>query len=116
MQLLATQSTESPGARGLGVVEEVVTRFDEGVRVPQLGWNQVEPGEGARYVTAGWAYFANSYRMEHAPDGWLASTSVYSGRFVAAIERGSLLALQFHPELSGAWGSNVIARWLSEAA
>jgi imidazoleglycerol phosphate synthase glutamine amidotransferase subunit HisH len=54
--------------------------------------------------------------MEHAPEGWLASTSVYSGRFVAAIERGSLLALQFHPELSGAWGSNVIARWLSEAA
>ncbi len=36
----------------------------------------------------------------------------HGGRFVAALERGALLACQFHPELSGAYGRRLLARWL----
>jgi imidazoleglycerol phosphate synthase glutamine amidotransferase subunit HisH len=40
----------------------------------------------------------------------------HGGSFVAAIERGDVLACQFHPELSGPWGSGVLSRWLRGAA
>jgi imidazoleglycerol phosphate synthase glutamine amidotransferase subunit HisH len=39
----------------------------------------------------------------------------YAGSFVSAVESGGLLACQFHPELSGAWGLALIKRWLEGA-
>lgn len=116
MQLLAPASEESDGATGLGVVAEPVRRFPDDVRVPQLGWNEVTSDPGSRFLTDGWAYFANSYRFESVPSGWTAAFSDHGGRFVAAMERGDLLACQFHPELSGEWGIQVLGRWLGRAA
>lgn len=113
MQLLAGTSEESDGVAGLGVVDEPVRRFPGTVRVPQLGWNRVSADDRCRYVADGWAYFANSYRFETVPAGWSAATADHGGRFVAALERGRVMACQFHPELSGAWGSSVLGRWLS---
>ncbi len=112
MQLLARASEESRGVTGLGVIDDEVTRFPDEVRVPQLGWNEVLAGPGTRYVTDGWAYFANSFRLESVPDGWQAASTDHGGSFVSALERGQVLACQFHPELSGAWGSGVLGRWL----
>ena len=37
---------------------------------------------------------------------------VAGGLVVAAIERGDVLACQFHPELSGAWGAALLGRWV----
>lgn len=112
MQLLFEESEESPGVRGLGVVQGRIGRFDGDVRVPQLGWNRVEAPGAARFLTDGYAYFANSYRASEAPAGWSAATSEHGGRFVAAMERGNVLACQFHPELSGTWGLALIKRWI----
>ncbi|MEZ0313502.1 MAG: imidazole glycerol phosphate synthase subunit HisH [Myxococcota bacterium] len=113
MQLLCRGSTESPGARGLEVVNAEVSRFDApGLRVPQLGWNDVTAPPEARFVRSGVAYFANSYRARQVADGWVASTADHGGTFVAAMERGNVLACQFHPELSGAWGAQLLARWI----
>ena len=113
MQLLAISSEESDGALGLEIFDEPVRRFPETVLVPQLGWNRVEAGPECRYVGDGWAYFANSYRLGSVPDGWVAATADHGGRFVAALERGEVLACQFHPELSGTWGRSVLAGWLA---
>jgi imidazole glycerol-phosphate synthase subunit HisH len=115
MQLLAEASEESPGARGLGVVDAMVTRFGDQVRVPQLGWNRVEPHPSARYLRPGWAYFANSFRFLDLPEGWLGATTDHGGDFVSAMERGQVLACQFHPELSGVWGLSLLERWVSGA-
>lgn len=112
MQLLCAASTETPGSVGLGVVARTVERFSEVVRVPQLGWNRVEPRTKSAYLEPGWAYFANSYRITSLPSGWVGASTDYDGEFVAAMERGAILALQFHPELSGAWGSGILGRWL----
>lgn len=112
LQLLCEASEESPGVAGLGVVEAQVMRFGDGVRVPQFGWNQVEPASDAALLRPGYAYFANSYRLGKLPDGWTGATADHGGPFVAALERGGLLACQFHPELSGHWGSELLQRWL----
>lgn len=112
MQLLATASEESDGVEGLGHLSGNVTRFPDTVRVPQLGWNQVVAETDCRFLRDGWAYFANSYRIEEPPDGWSAAGADHGGMFVAALERGDVLACQFHPELSGSWGSDVLGAWL----
>lgn len=115
LQLLAEGSEESPGVAGLGVIAGIARRFPETVRVPQLGWNRVTPGPGCTLLSEGYAYFANSYRLVDAPEGWSVATSEHAGPFVAAIERGDVLACQFHPELSGAWGLELLRRWLEGA-
>lgn len=109
-QLLFEASAESPGVQGLGVVEAAIGRFEGGVRVPQFGWNEVT-GEG-RFLSSGYAYFANSYRALEAP-GWTVATAEHGGRFVAAMERGRCLTCQFHPELSGAYGRALLEGWLA---
>lgn len=112
MQLLANTSEESADVAGLDVIGGRARRFPESVHVPQLGWNEVIAGDGCRFVIDGTAYFANSFRITEVPEGWSAATTDHGGKFVSALERGDVLACQFHPELSGDWGSGVLARWL----
>lgn len=112
MQLLSPASEESPGASGLGVIDTPIGRFGLDLTVPQLGWNQVEAAPESRFVESGWAYFANSFRLGTLPEGWVGASTEYGGEFVSAMERGHVLACQFHPELSGQWGARLLARWL----
>jgi glutamine amidotransferase len=111
LQVLFEESDESPEARGLGVIEGRVGRFPETVRTPQFGWNRIEPEPGCRYLEPGHAYFANSYRTLAAP-GCQVAHAAHGHRFVAGLELGDVLACQFHPELSGAYGRDLMARWL----
>ena len=112
LQVLFETSDESPEAAGLAVLTGRVGRFPDDVRVPQFGWNRVAPEPGCRLIEPGYAYFANSYRVLEVP-GCAIAAAEHGGRFVAALERDRVLACQFHPELSGAWGHALIARWLA---
>ncbi len=115
MQLLGEKSDESPSVSGLGVVPESVTRLPQDLTVPQIGWNRVIPDPRSRFLDLGWAYFANSYKLSTVPDGWVGAQTEYGGEFTSAIERGDVLACQFHPELSGSWGADLLRRWLDGA-
>ncbi len=118
MQMLFEGSDEAPGVPGLGILPGRARRFSDAVPVPQLGWNDVggwsdgEPSRACATLTPGVAYFANSYRVLEPPEGWACLSSDYDGRFVAAVERGSVVACQFHPELSGSFGRELLQRWL----
>ncbi len=116
LHLLGTGSEESPGIRGLQVFGGSARRFDAGVRVPQLGWNRVAPEGKCTWIQPGHAYFANSYRLAVCPAGWRAAWADHGGRFVAAVERDGVLACQFHPELSEAWGDALLRRWIAATA
>ena len=113
LQLLLEGSAESPGVEGLAVVPGVARRLDAGKPVPQLGWNLIDPVGTTRCLERGWAYFAHSFALREAPPGWSCAHTDYGGRFVAAMERGRLVACQFHPELSGAFGASLLERWLA---
>jgi imidazole glycerol phosphate synthase glutamine amidotransferase subunit len=115
LQMLAGASDESPGAAGLGVISATATSLPDGVRRPQLGWNRVAAGSGCRLLTDGVAYYANSYKLDAVPEGWNGALTDHGGAFVAALERGAVLACQFHPELSGDWGQRLVERWLEAA-
>lgn len=116
MQMLCERSDETPGVPGLGVIPGGCLRLPDSVRVPQLGWNHVAVEPGARLLASGVAAFANSYALRDAPAGWTPAWSTYGAPFVAALERNAILACQFHPELSGAWGAALLGRWLGNEA
>lgn len=106
LQMLCMASEESPGIEGLGVIDAMVTRFPQAARTPQHGWNRVGDGH---------AYFSNSYRIVSIPDGWEGELSDHAGPFVASLRRERVLACQFHPELSGAWGAGLLQSWIENA-
>ena len=115
LQLLCETSDEAPGIPGLGCVPGSVLRLNGGSRVPQLGWNRITAPAEAVFLRTGIVYFANSYRAEAIPAGWIGATGSHGTRFVAAFERGGVLACQFHPELSGRTGAALLNRWLDSA-
>ncbi|MBK7671248.1 MAG: imidazole glycerol phosphate synthase subunit HisH [bacterium] len=119
LQLLCEGSDEAPGDRGLGVIPARVRRLPAAARVPNLGWCAVagSAGDGA----GAHAYFAHSYAVPggalerlHA-GGWQTLAADHGGTFLAAARRGGVLACQFHPELSGAWGARLLRAWLENA-
>jgi cyclase len=112
LQLMCEASEESPGIAGLGLLSGTCQRLPNGVRVPHLGWNRVDPDPSCRLVTTMEAAFANSYALRDAPLGWAAAWTTHGATFVAALERGAVLACQFHPELSSDAGRELLRRWL----
>ena len=114
MQLLTESSDETPGVSGLGIIHGHVERFAHTLRVPHFGWNQVVASSASRFISTGFAYFANSYRLSTVSLPWLSATCTYGSTFVAAVEHGNILGCQFHPELSGDWGTELLVRWLEQ--
>ncbi len=99
--------------KGLGVLPGEVRRLDAPV-LPHMGWNTVAAAAGS-VLFAGLDpdtrfYFVHSYAAT-STDG-LVSTAEHGSPFVAAVERGSLCATQFHPEKSGDAGAALLANWL----
>lgn len=105
MQLLFEESEEGGGG-GLGVIPGRVRRL-RAARVPQIGWNAVEPvsDDAAALGLPSLAYFANSYVCEPAdPEAALAYTTHDGDRFVSAVAVANAVGVQFHPEKSSAAG------------
>jgi len=116
MQMLFDGSDESPGVAGLGIVAGRITRLPETVRLPQMGWNTLEPNPGSRLVAGlpdpAWCYFVHTFAPDPADDGDVAAWCEYGRRFAAAVERGPLWATQFHPEKSGDVGLALLGNFV----
>ena len=112
LQLLATTSEESPGVQGLQCIPNQVEAFPETVRRPQFGWNWLSNENTSVLGDGGYVYYANSFRITECPSGWTAGWTEYGGAFVGCLQKGAVVACQFHPELSGAYGAQVLSRWL----
>jgi glutamine amidotransferase len=120
MQMLFDGSDESPDVAGLGIVAGRITRLPGTVRLPQMGWNTLEPQGDARLLAGlpdpTWCYFVHTFAPEPADDAVVAAWCDYGRRFAAAIERGPLWATQFHPEKSGEVGLAMLANFVAAAA
>jgi glutamine amidotransferase len=110
MQWMFESSEEAPGACGLGVFPGRCTHFLPEVKAPHVGWNELEIEDGSCLlggVTSGaFVYFTHSYRAPIVP-GTVARCD-YGGPFSAAVERGHLFGVQFHPEKSGDVGLTIL--------
>jgi len=109
----------------LGLVSGRVRRFPAGAReddmslkVPHMGWNSVaftrEHPVFSGLPEAAEFYFVHSYYPIPQEEHWVAGWTTYGVRFCAALARGNLVAVQFHPEKSGRLGLQILAnfcRW-----
>lgn len=121
-QLLFDSSEESPGRRGLGIFRGTVTRFPESdLKVPHMGWNSARLRHPDRSPWEGlgespYFYFVHSFFPSPADPALLAASTDYGLEFASAIQRGRLLATQFHPEKSQKAGMKLIGNFLQQHA
>jgi len=119
-QMLFGASEESEDERGLDILEGSVVRLRGDVRLPQMQWNTIQrtgmPSEMLGGVTSDeWMYFVHSFVPQPALDAqrYVVATTEYGERIAAAIERGNLWGVQFHPEKSGRSGLALLGRFLA---
>ena len=119
MQLLFEESVEGGSHRGLGVLPGRVVRLPETVKVPQMGWNQLQVLAPASPLLAGvpsgaYVYFVHSYYCVPSDPALVAATASYGAEITAVAGRGNVWTTQFHPEKSGEVGERILsnfARW-----
>lgn len=122
MQLLATRGLEHGETAGLGWIPgevKLIERTDPAIKVPHMGWNDVEPTphhapglDGAELIEPGEAYFLHSYHFQPDSGRDVAAMTDHGGGLVAAVARDNILGVQFHPEKSQRYGLDLLARFL----
>ncbi len=116
LQALFDSSDEAPDTPGLGFIPGRVKRFTTELAVPHIGWNGIKVRQPSRLFN-GFSgdeklYFVHSYHVEvDNPDDILTSTD-YGYEFTSAIQRGNVVATQFHPEKSGKAGLKILENFL----
>ncbi len=119
MQLLASRGLEFGETPGLDWIGGEVRRLepaDPAAKVPHMGWNGLE-GVGAQPILAGLTdgapvYFTHSFAFFPTDAADVAAWVDHGGRFPAAVARGNVAGVQFHPEKSQASGLSLLARFL----
>lgn len=104
---------EEGGVAGLGLLSGRVERFPEtpGLRVPHMGWNEVELERPHPVVGPGYYYFVHAYRPVGAERSAEIGTTEYGGRFASAVGTETAVAVQFHPEKSQRTGLALLERF-----
>ncbi len=112
LQALFESSEEAPGTPGLGVLPGVVKRFQPGLKIPHMGWNQLEicarPPHLRDVKEGDYVYFVHSYYAAPALESDVAAAAEYGERFAAAVYRENIFASQFHPEKSQSVGLSIL--------
>ncbi|QGP91284.1 Imidazole glycerol phosphate synthase subunit HisH [Neomoorella glycerini] len=112
LQLLFSTSEEGGPVEGLNLLPGEVKRLPPGLKVPHMGWNQVQllkAGELFQGVPTGTNfYFVHSYYIDPADKTIVTGTTDYGLTFAVSIQRGNLFGVQFHPEKSSRWGLEVL--------
>lgn len=111
LQALFTSSEEAPAERGLGIYPGEVKRFDGDLRIPHMGWNQVQPCRPNTLLSsAAYLYFAHSYYCPVIPE--TAAVCDYIVPYTAILEQANIRGVQFHPEKSGSAGLQIVRNFV----
>jgi glutamine amidotransferase/cyclase len=120
LQALFENSEEDPGISGLAIFSGTVKRFDIEQAVPHIGWNGLNIKKASRLFNGLHGnekfYFVHSYYVAPQDSAVLLTTTDYGIEFVSSIQKGNILATQFHPEKSGEAGRQVFRNFLDTDA
>ena len=130
LQLLFERSEEGGRVRGLGVFKGTVRRFPDKLKVPHMGWNQInikyqisnikntnqKPNISNLFFKnipdSSFFYFCHSYYAAPEDKNIIAATTDYGLEFASAIRKDNLFACQFHPEKSQNLGLRLLKNFV----
>ncbi len=122
MQMLLTTSEEAEtvgqgDVRGLDLVPGTNLRFNEGQKVPHMGWNELSVEREhplVEGVDGEYAYFVHSYYAAPEAEEAVVATTDYGIEFPAIVanEAGNVFGTQFHPEKSGETGLRILRNFV----
>ena len=119
MQLLFSDSEETPGVRGLDILKGSIVKIPgaRGLKIPHMGWNSLEIKketglfDGVSDGTE--VYFVHSYYLEPESGDIVAARTDYGVSMAVAVESGNVFGTQFHPEKSGRPGLKILENFLN---
>lgn len=116
MQILFDKGIEFGEHDGLGLLPGIIRRFDTDMKVPHMGWNNIELMNNCPLFTnlpdEVYAYFAHSYMADSADAPHAAGVTEYGERFVSIAWKNNVFGTQFHPEKSGRHGLLILKNFL----
>ena len=124
MQMLFSESEESPGVAGLNVVPGVVRYLPDTVKRPQMQWNRLQlrtnPQSAvdplfATLPSEPWMYFVHSLHGVPADASCIVATADYGCDVTAAVRINNVFAVQFHPEKSAVDGLGLLRNFVDAA-
>ena len=115
-------SEESPGAVGLGLLDGSIVRIpntDEAgnyYKVPHIGWNSIGINKSSKLFKGiadnSYVYFVHSYYLKADNPDEVAARTEYNVKIDAAVEKGNVMACQFHPEKSSEVGLKILTNFI----
>ncbi len=112
MQLLFDKSFEDGEFQGLGLLKGEIHRFNEGLKVPHMGWNQldkhIEDSIGRGLSDKEYVYFVHSYYLKVQERKNVIYSCNYGINFPAVVRKNNIIGMQFHPEKSGKTGLQLL--------
>ncbi len=111
------EKSEEGKESGLGVMDGEVVVLPSTMKVPHMGWNDLEikkPGKLLEGVENGsWVYFVHSYRVKPNSNDIITAESDYGIKVPAVVEQDNFFGTQFHPEKSSSVGKTMIKNFLN---
>lgn len=119
LQLLFPESEETPGVKGLDIFKGTITKIpnqNRTLKIPHMGWNNISIKqkngifkgiEGKPYV-----YFVHSFYLKAQDKDIVAATTQYGVEIDVAVQKGNIIATQFHPEKSGEVGLKMLKNFV----
>ncbi len=111
MQLLFSESEELGHFKGLNILQGRIIRFSNKLKVPQIGWNQIDQKRESCLLQGikdnAFVYFVHSYYVATSDDVVIATTS-YGLDYASIVQKGNVFGLQFHPEKSQSIGLAIL--------
>lgn len=118
MQALFETSEEGPGVAGLGLIPGHVRRLpDCGLKIPHMGWNNIVAQKESPLLcglpSEPYVYFVHSFACFADESADVLATAEYGVPFHAAVQRGNIIGMQFHPEKSGGVGQVLLKNFVT---
>ncbi len=114
LQLLYEKSEENLGVDGFGFLRGNVKRFQKG-KIPQIGWNSISIKSTNELFynidNNSFFYFVHGYYVDNIDDEVEIAITDYYITYTSAIQKGNIVAVQFHPEKSGKKGLQFLLNW-----